>query len=399
MAWRDKLQRASFRGVAFEYENVEQGGGRRLAEFEYPLQDTPATEDMGRKRREFSLEAYIVGEDYLERAQQLLDALEQSGPGELIHPTRGTLRVSVKTYRMRETNRDGGMAVFSLSFTETGTELYPSAVADLTAELGAASEAAVEASRSEFLSDFSVTGLPQFVTDSAAGKLGGVSDSIGGNLKFLKTNANDIAKLGFDVRNLRRDALQLVANPAELAGNLISSVRGLGAISLDSSGAFTAYRNLFGTKEQDRVNIASNATSTRRQEKKNNEAIPALKRRVALASGVEQAVSVPFESYQDAISARDELLDAIDSEIEDIQSDEAFNAFQALRAKVVQLVPPEDQDLPQIKKIQRADTEPSLVVAFDLYESLDNEQDIVDRNKVRNPAFVPGGTDLEVLSE
>ncbi|MFH1999959.1 MAG: DNA circulation protein, partial [Planctomycetota bacterium] len=42
----------------------------------------------------------------------------------------------------------------------------------------------------------------------------------------------------------------------------------------------------------------------------------------------------------------------------------------------------------------------SLVLAYDMYEDLDREQEILDRNRnIHHPGFLPAGEVLEILSE
>lgn len=48
MSWTDRLQPASFRGVAFKVDGDDLQIGRRTVVHEYPGRDTPSVEDMGR---------------------------------------------------------------------------------------------------------------------------------------------------------------------------------------------------------------------------------------------------------------------------------------------------------------------------------------------------------------
>ena len=117
MSWRDRLAPASFRGVPFYVESSDYTTGRRTVEHEYPFKDdAPFTEDMGRSSRSISVDGYVLGEDYFTERDALLDALETSGPGELIHPYLGTINVAVGTVRVRESSKDGGIAFFNIDF-------------------------------------------------------------------------------------------------------------------------------------------------------------------------------------------------------------------------------------------------------------------------------------------
>ena len=65
MAWRDQWQTAKFRGVEFRFRTASATLGRRNVVHSYPGRDDPYVEDMGRKAREFSLEAFVLGDDYM----------------------------------------------------------------------------------------------------------------------------------------------------------------------------------------------------------------------------------------------------------------------------------------------------------------------------------------------
>lgn len=88
--------KGSFRGVPFLIEE-EQGldGGRRIVSHEYPLRDEGLTEDMGKRLRRYQVSCLVIGDDHIEQAEKLIDALEASGAGTLKHPYFGTLEVRV----------------------------------------------------------------------------------------------------------------------------------------------------------------------------------------------------------------------------------------------------------------------------------------------------------------
>ena len=82
-------------GVPFHTTESDTGVGRRNEVHEYPLRDLPYADDLGRRAREFQVNGYVVGENYLQERDALIEALEAYGPGELIHPKYGMLNVVV----------------------------------------------------------------------------------------------------------------------------------------------------------------------------------------------------------------------------------------------------------------------------------------------------------------
>ena len=154
MGWRDGYLRASFRGIRFEVDAHETAAGRRVQTHEYPGRDEPFTEDLGRRAGQFTLEAYIVGDDYRRRRDLLVAACDRPGVGTLVHPYLGVRRVNCARYRVSERTSEGGMCRFQLTFAEAGRSRYPSVVTDLEAlvstRVAAARTAVVERFAREF---------------------------------------------------------------------------------------------------------------------------------------------------------------------------------------------------------------------------------------------------------
>jgi len=120
MAWQDQLRPSSFRGVEFRVEEAIRGGGRRQALFEFPKRDEPYAEDMGRRARRFTVQGYLIGPDYIEQRDALIDALEEEGPGPLAHYLYGEFDVSVDNYTVSESRERGGLCRIDMQFMEAG---------------------------------------------------------------------------------------------------------------------------------------------------------------------------------------------------------------------------------------------------------------------------------------
>ena len=180
MTWRDQLQPASFRGVPFFVRSADTEEGRRGVLHEYPLRDDPFVEDMGRKAGEFTLEAIIVGEDYFPARDALRNALKQPGAGELVHPTLGRMQVAlVAPVRFVESLVDeGGMARFTLRFTETAENTQPAADTNTAAVTDEAADAAEAAAVEDFSEVFDVSDTPEFVGIDAKELLGDALEAI-----------------------------------------------------------------------------------------------------------------------------------------------------------------------------------------------------------------------------
>jgi prophage DNA circulation protein len=123
----DKLLPASFKGIPFLVRNeVLSEGGRRIILHEYPNSSQRYVEDQGKLPPKFSVTAFVSGEDFLERAEQLERALQEKGKGRLVMPTFGAKKLFAMPYRKDASQREVGEIRFELEFVEGRTTSGPS---------------------------------------------------------------------------------------------------------------------------------------------------------------------------------------------------------------------------------------------------------------------------------
>lgn len=194
--WRYRLHPASFRGIPFKVSDDEATYGRRTTTHEYPLRDKPFTDDMGRKARKYSISAYLIGGDYMVLRDRLLVALEQGGPGTLVHPFYGSLTVHVDgEVRVRHSRDNGGMCEISLQFVESGLLTYPTKGGATEQEVVKSADKSNAAFGIKFLDDFSLDGFADWVTDDVIGNVSGMLDEVINVFELVDTGISDAARL------------------------------------------------------------------------------------------------------------------------------------------------------------------------------------------------------------
>jgi len=120
MAWEKNLQDASWRGVPFDVMNVRGRKDRALAEYEVPYVHGGVGDDLAWGIQRISMVAVFWGVDYEQRLEALLKALDEIGPGELIHPTRGKIRALVVSMEEPYTAEEPDYCAMPIEFIETG---------------------------------------------------------------------------------------------------------------------------------------------------------------------------------------------------------------------------------------------------------------------------------------
>lgn len=418
MSWLDSYRQASFRGVEFFVESHDAKFGRRQVTHEFPQRDEPYTEDLGRKARQFSVEGYLLGDDYPAQKQRMIAASETEGPGELVHPYLGNMRVECLGLSVREEVRDGRMCRLQLTFIEAGQAKFPSNVADPVRSVTSAAGALTGSASTGFLGRFLTNGFPSFVVDAAASQVNGFS-ALMQKLPINPTGEAQVVASFFDrVRSLASNALQLVTAPSSLVSEItgiIGSVRDVFGDRADT--ALRAIRSAYETPYGGATN-----TPNRRQQQANQDAMSAVIRRaticeqskVAVVQAEESVAAIAaargdtattpatglFQTRDDAIAVRDELTDALDVEMEDpATSTSEYQDMARLRSELVRGVPSRELRLPSIASVTPPSTLPSVVLAYQVYEDAGRSIEIAERNRVRHPGFLPGGDPLQVITD
>jgi prophage DNA circulation protein len=248
MSWLDQLQKASWRGVTFEVDTVEVRAGDNVVLREYPFADLPNVFRMGTAAETVRLTAYVIGDDYLERRDQLRQAL--TGTGTLIHPTAGAMRASLAdTYTMREAPlREGGVVRFDLTFVRAEPRTYPSTKPSTQAQAAAAASNAKAAAVAQFGKEFSLAGAPAWVQDRVVDRLSGMTDGLWSQIKGATSGITDFTDNITGVYQVLQGGLaDLVKTPAALAGSVRQLMSLPAELQAGAGASFrAAYEAVFG---------------------------------------------------------------------------------------------------------------------------------------------------------
>ncbi len=399
VVWRSKLKPAGFRGVAFFVESDELDTGRRTQTHEFAGRDIPYTEDLGRKARTYSVEGYVLGSGYMAARDALIEACEKEGPGPLIVPWMPERQVNCTGCKKKESQAEGGIARFSLTFAEAGQAATPTATALPGTVVGAKTDEVMDALGKVLDKSVTVAGVPIPVSVDTLEAMKGLGSQISG--------ASSILRMGADIPS----ALSALANltPADLAGLLPSELCGP-LFSLAES--YTALSAAFSSQHAARssallslaastpsVSVPSGAGLVRTTVAQNRAALAEYQRSAAVAEAARSAtLSIPA-SRQEASTRRDQVVDAIDGVLETTREPEVFESFAALRASTVRAMAELAGSAPEVATVRTSAVQPSLVLAQRINPDASapsEESMLLTRNRVRHPGFVPPGQ-LEVL--
>ena len=342
--------------------------------------------------RKFTLEAFVIGDDYMTARDAFIKALEAGGPGELVHPHYGTRSVVVNgEFRVRETTAKGGMATFSIPFCEAGKMVQPTESVDTSWAVSKTADTVTETSVEDFSTTFDTKG-PEWIRAEALGHINAALDKVRATLDQAAIPVDLVSQVATDVATLKGEAATLLATPGTLASRLSGVIAGL--IPSNLSDPISVARSLFTYSNP--APASSPLSTMGAKAEVNAEAISGLVRRVALAEAARDVSTVDFDTYEDGLAARDLLADGLEDEAA-VASDPVYISLTDLRVAVVKDFASRGA-LPRLSSYKPAETLPALVVAHTIYGDASRAAEICTRNRVRHPGAVPGGMSLEVLT-
>ncbi len=433
MSWRDQLQQASFRGVSFGVVDAEVLFGRRNVLHEYPLRDEPFAEDLGKKAREYTINAFIIGEDYIGTRDALMKAIEdQETPGTLVHPTLGAMSVIPKDCRVKFDNKLGGIEYFTLTFAEAGEGKFPLGSEDTSFLSSAFSSEAIANVIGSFSSAFNVFNVPDFLHLSSLNNLIGTdTTSINGDgLDFLsqvnstlKTGSfgsdnSDFTDISEALTKFRSTATTDLYEPPTLGGKLSDILTGMSDVYLNQptekdnvptylSSVKPAKPELQALEAQKRMQTYGDdfvtvplTTADRVQESENQYQLVVLVKIISICEMIRITSIMDFASRQDALVVRDSVdtfILPVLLQVADRGDDVPYLALSKARAAMIKDVNTRAATLKNKKYVLTADAMPALAFAYDQYEDATKDEEIISRNHIRNPVYIPPHSRVEII--
>jgi prophage DNA circulation protein len=408
----------TFRGESFFVEGeLDTRFGRRTQVDEFIDQDAPSVNDLGRMPRRFKLTCVVVGSDYLTYRDRLFDAFEGAGPGPLVHPTLGPVRVQVEgEVRLRESTREGGRAAFEVQFVQVND-----ASLQISPETASAVHTAVVALQAQLEADFgrrfNLTALAGPWAARGLAALSAVTRNLYGIESKVGQAFGALDQVEAQVADLKDVSSALARSPGDFAGNVIgfhilmcSVAKTLAANYQESTRRvaqlrkFAATARMFAEASAAVVAVTPfptalaallHDTASRRQDAANRAATEDLTRRAGLASACDLASVIEFASADDANELLAFLVSRFDAE-ELTAEPEVYEALVDLRSAIAAHLLALTLTLPGRSHYTPARTLPSLVVAYQLTGDASAEADVVELNFIRHPMFVPGGEELSL---
>lgn len=419
MSWFDTMQQGSLNGIPFFADSSGAGGFRRNVIHRPYGVNYAVLQDTGTNPRSFVLDAYIVGPNYHIDRDRMEAVFRTVGPYRLVHHLRGgPIFVAHEGDPVfTETKEQGGMVRFSVTLVEInrqsfGLESLPSPK-QLTKALKQATQQSFIASYTKPKGGFFKKILKAMykavtIMNSANGKIAASAmvftefsagirafndqlDKFLSSPQLFVSGVFGVMSNLFNLFNLFQNGFvptpgKETIPPFGLIGTVVSAV-----------GDFMA----MNTKEFDANQKKVKPTQGIIEYRASLEAVSLLVKVAAIQEGAAVLVDPDtiYTSANEAEEARDKMAAYMDQLSFDYDMPpEQLSSLRSLRTAVYRTLTDVAQNLPRLYTYTVTRNVPAVVLAYELYGDIRREDEIIAQNKIVDPFFVMGGTELEVLS-
>lgn len=404
MAWReDQREFAQLDGKDFPYEEVSDSGGADGVIHDIATSGRPVYEAIGKGADIFNVSALFVGEEYLSDMDDLIEILDKPQTHQFVHPYRGRFKVALDgKYTIVNRRNESGMCRLNFRLVATEDQLFPlirDPSFDVVDQVGLMNLALIDSYGRRFnLGTFAkqiigTIGLATAAMRNVEGKIQAamnIAESFGGAVTGFTDQATALLrKPGDMVTSMTSTAIGIIGTIATSADDLPSR----------NTRAFTtltqSMREIFS---QERPEDPTLNTPEGALEQENSIQWWIANRISFLGAASQTVTDMVFTSSDEVNLFRSEFLQFFDEIAEDPSlDDQMYSEIRQLKAALVAYLQGVAQELPELTTFRTTQPLPALVINYAIYGNNDRNLELVDRNDVTHPMFVPP-RNLEILS-
>lgn len=405
--WRDQMLPASFRGISFLIPQASVPVGMKVQLHEFPQRDEPYAEQMGKQAQVHRLVCWIIGDDCFERRDKFMEAVQTPGAGELVHPWLGRMQVKAGEAELTHDFKQGGMAAFAVTFYPDIPLKFPTAKVNTQQQVVKASDSLLDSALARYKSAMAQV-------DQARLGLARLRNSLSDVYTVIQQQFSTIIGAFTNLTGF----VQSLMNAPDSLSSLFSSY--FSEFSVDDylgDDSGSSYRNSVATATQQTEAVASINTvsdsggvdAAAASQATANLVQDALLVQVALiisempvatqpvstatVASVEQQAVQPIVRPEvpvadDVIELRDNLNEAIFQA--SLKADpEHYMVLNTLRQTIVKHLTAVAESGVRLVEITPPETLSALVLAYRRFGDATRESEVVQRNRLRHPGFVP----------
>jgi prophage DNA circulation protein len=392
--WLTDLWKASYKGAPFWTERDQESGGRRIVKHQFPMRDDPYLEDLGEDLREYDLTAYVASDAADSEAAALAAACASRGPGILVMPVQGPVLVRCVSFSRDSSKDRAGYLGFNLKCTRDGASTSLISAAMSANLVFVAAETIASTVAQAFAAGLQILRQADYVVSAAVSL---TQDAVAVFESVRTTEPVDAVASATQRRAIQTlfdavPALYETGDPAKAATDLVAIARALGDAIPPAAAAraFDAIVTEPGFASALVVD-AVYPTPRRRTMAENADQVLRLLRIAALTAYCEALARVPPGDRPAGITLRANVAEYFEAEIDNLPAAQIDLVHQigALRDATIAYLSRAILDLAPVLRLEANRSMPSVFWAYRLYQDPQRAVELVARNRVVHPSFMP----------
>lgn len=399
------LRDASFRGVPFYVETDAGSFGRRIAKHEFINRDDPYFEDLGEKAAKFTVNAYLAGDDGTAR-DALRAACLTPGPGILILPAEPPLQARCSDIEVNRSKNKLGWFDVKMTFEREGASDTIAVASILDVQIDDLMDAAETALGGAFAVDFSLANGLDYLVNNAVDRFQTAAALVVATVEGNPVTDTDLAaSLVRDSTIAAQNAGSIVTDDGSYAPvTVLRNIVGRLGDILAPADSFVALRDFttWSSVPPSTTQIALNAATAPAIPSDGMDAVNELLldgslRILGFIQWCRAAAQSPFSTRSQAIQARADIAEtAYQLQQDNTDYVDVVSVVTQARDLAIKAVTQAVTTLNPVVELTLNESMPSLYLAYRLYQDPTRAQELVDRNDVAMPSFMP--TTFEALT-
>lgn len=391
-----RLRQGKFRNIEFSVTaSGETSGGRKTVTHEYPNTDRRFVEDLGKRKKTYTIEAYIDTTTNNQIRDNFIRVLDTKGTGKLIHPWYGQKTVSVKGYTISD---NFGWSRFNITFEESDPSILPETDLGKKSLLEKIKDEIKDLQETRVGEVFSAIGQGKKVFTAGSDKVKDFSEQMLEVSNAVLNVTDDLGILQRTINDTLNNTALLIKTPTELGTRISNLFTQFELIGERAKNQFDATKGLFGFGEDD-VDLKVN-TFNERLIKSNSQTINIATRANALALGYETALNISYNNDEEL----DEIKAILENEYQSLISiadEETLDLLKDLRSQAELVFQDLEKTVPKIYSINFISIQNIHQIVFNYYGNFANSQEFEDKveqiwvlNDFTNPSKIRGEVKL-----
>lgn len=311
MALSDQIQHVRLAGIPLTIQSITTTGGQKTAIHEFVNTSRTSVEDLGEALEQFSIDAIVHGENYIQNLKALKLELSNGGIKQFTHITLGTFSVKVlRGYSIVESQNAFGEARVSIRLqrvTDNAANPVNAAIDEnvISTDAQAVKEMSAAAIENQ-TTVLSGSVSQQALADKLLDFVENVRDQVD-KVNVVRSKINDFART---INLIKGNVYSIIQTPLAIGRSIVDVFDAFDDLIDTPSAALKAYKGLFNFGSDDTATPNNTFDYIARQQNLNvvNNAINA----IALANAYNRAAEIEFQTVGDIKLEQDILEDQYD---------------------------------------------------------------------------------------